>query len=361
MISSPQLERRDSDLIGAMRFPLIVLVLFVHILPFEEKPIVISLDFHNTYVFVSEFISHNLGRLAVPCFFLFSGFLFFNRNTSMSHDDFYFGQIKKKAVTLLIPYFLWNLLAIIAFIIRNRVFAITGIESATTIRSYSSYELFWSMPINFPLWYLRDLICMTLLTPIFYTLFQYLKIIGLLILLLLYIGFVESPVPGLSSTALFFFGAGAYLRLNNKSLLGISNQIKNIAYVSSILFLVISIRLNGTSYHEYFIRLFIIIGVIASINLTGEIIKNKKIKERCLKLAPPVFFIYAVHEIYIINWLKGSFYRLPIAFTDWGSLLGYFLIPIVCTFICLSLYYIIKMLFPKMLEFSVGGRRTVEK
>ncbi len=65
----------QSKLVNGLRFPLIVLVVFIHVLPRKLNIIdTSSLSEHNLYLYVSEIISHTIGQIAVPCFFLFSGF-----------------------------------------------------------------------------------------------------------------------------------------------------------------------------------------------------------------------------------------------------------------------------------------------
>ena len=55
--------------------------------------------------------------------------------------------------------------------------------------------LFWHTPVNYPLWFLRDLICCVCVVSIILCfLFKYLKIYGLLILLALYLSVWETNI-----------------------------------------------------------------------------------------------------------------------------------------------------------------------
>ena len=67
-----ELEKRQSEVIAAMRFPLMVLLLFAHVLPMVSVPIEMNLSEMNIYHFISEGISHNLSRIRNPLFFFFS-------------------------------------------------------------------------------------------------------------------------------------------------------------------------------------------------------------------------------------------------------------------------------------------------
>lgn len=53
------LEKRQSEVIAAMRFPLMVLLLFAHVLPMTSIPIEMNFSEMNVYHLFSEGISHN--------------------------------------------------------------------------------------------------------------------------------------------------------------------------------------------------------------------------------------------------------------------------------------------------------------
>ena len=106
-----ELEKRQSEVIAAMRFPLMVLLLFAHVLPMVSVPIEMNLSEMNIYHFISEGISHNLSRIRNPLFFFFSGFFFF-RKLEEWNAGFYRSQLQKRIRSLLLPYLLWNILMI---------------------------------------------------------------------------------------------------------------------------------------------------------------------------------------------------------------------------------------------------------
>ena len=73
-----------------------------------------------------------------------------------------------------------------------------------------------------------------------------------------------------------------------------------------------------------------------------------------------VFFIYAAHEIYIINWTKGFFSRTSLADSGGGLMLSYLLIPFITLGVCLGLYYFLNRMAPNMLALLVGGRMKTQ-
>ncbi|PRD56485.1 acyltransferase family protein [Sphingobacterium gobiense] len=359
-----QAEKRLSGVIESMRFPLIYLVVIAHMVSFETPRVTLSWDSQDIYTFVSEMISHNLAKLSVRCYFLISGYYLFKRFVEWN-NDVYAGQLKKKIRTLLIPYLLWNLILIVAIYVKYHLFAYFGLGSPANnaadraaLVENSGYNLLWGMPINFPLWYMRDLICMTLISPFFYLVFKYLRIYGLLLLAVFYFTVHHTDIPGFSSTAVFFFGVGAYFAQHQKNPLLLSEGIKSQLLLLAAVLLLICTLLNGTVYHEYVLRLFVPIGAVALINIFDIINKKEGVRNVLAKLAPTSFFIYVAHEVYIINWLKGGWASLAINTSGWGKLLGYFIVPLLCIGVCIGLYSILKKISPALLGILTGGRMS---
>ncbi|MBP1617325.1 MAG: succinyltransferase involved in succinoglycan biosynthesis [Bacteroidetes bacterium] len=358
MRDSKLIEKQQSDTINAIRFPLIILVLFIHMIGFEAKPIKLSLNVNDIYVFIAEMISHSLGAIAVPSFFLFSGYFFFKKMKKWDFR-FYGRQLKNRYRTLLLPYVIWNILMILAILVKDYAFLKIGFGGGGEIEMLKLtdwYQLLWGMPINYPLWYLRDLICMSAIAPLFYYYFKFLQSVGVIILLVLYFSLWESNVAGISTTALTFFGLGSYFALSGQNLLKITMRIEKPAYVFTFVFLFLSTFFNGTFYHPYFVRILVLFGIISGLNLTRILIRNQRMKDLLIKLSPTVFFVYAIHEIYIINWLKGAVTHSPLGQSSWTMLLGYFIIPFICLGICLGLYKLFRLVCPQVLSTCVGNR-----
>lgn len=358
-----QAEKRLSSVIESMRFPLIYLVVIAHMVSFDTPRITLSWNSQDIYTFISEMISHNLARLSVRCYFLISGYFLFKKLVEWN-SSVYAGQLKKKIRTLLVPYVLWNLILIAAIVSKYYVFQRLGLDSTNSQVEYdvvgnnSWYQLLWGMPINFPLWYMRDLICMTLISPLFYHGFKYMKGYGLLALVAFYLAVHHTGVPGFSSTAVMFFGAGAYLAIYRQNPLILTLSFKKASIVLAFVLLLVSTLMNGTIYHEYFVRIFILIGVVAVINVFDYLNKRERLRTTLARLAPYSFFIYVAHEVYIINWLKGAWARLPIYEFGWGKLIGYFIVPFLCIGVCIGLYHVIKAINPRLLGLLTGGRMS---
>ena len=175
-----------------LRFPLIILVVYIHsnMHPVDYGKIdFTSLDIGNIFDLCRLSIGTIISQIAVPIYFFISGFLFFNK---MQEWDWYiYGKkIKRRINTLLVPYVIWNTIAILlASILFFRNCGLQGVVSFVQDNNY--IDLFWSskktgiyrvneigmptpmtFPYLIPLWYLRELMVMILLSPIFFVFFK---------------------------------------------------------------------------------------------------------------------------------------------------------------------------------------------
>lgn len=350
-------SERLMKLFQAMRFPLIVLVLFIHVLPnkYEHVPIPNSLE--SFYIFVSELVSHNLGRIAVPMFYVISGFLFFYSGNNGKTPRFYIDKWKRRINTLVIPYLLWNAIFFIAVIIKNAVFNKYGIghdEWLDTIKTIGLYGVIWGMPLDYPLWYLRDLICMTLLTPVICLFIRKTGLWGIVLLYIVYLFGLELPLTGFSTTAILYFSAGCFLELNKVQLISVVREYGCNALFAAIVFLFIGVLLNDCACHETVMKLFIPIGLLSFCYVIDGIYGSRLFRV-FISLSGTVFFVYAVHAVYIINWSKGLFVHLlgDGAECMW---LSYFFVPILVLCVSLGLYRVLSLLFPRTLSLLCGNR-----
>lgn len=372
------LDKRQSEVIDALRLPLIILVLFMHIVPLKRH--IPNLDEglgKGIYTFITEYIAHSLGWIAVPLFFLFSGYLFFAKVPDRVNLDFYKLQWSKRIKTLLIPYILWNLAKLLMiFLIDSILPTIKGLahgadyqditwdKLALPIDHFIPLEWLWA-PIDEPLWYVRDLMCMTLLAPVFYFIVKYFKLFGVIALALI---FFANPwhVGGLSTMAIFYFGLGAFFSINKKNILECLIPYGIYPFVLCLLSLSVgTLFANVGDYVEYWLRPACLLGVLGSFTIMDKLLLAKpRIKDILLKYSTVVFFVYAVHELYFKNWIKGLWYRTPLADDlstpeferPWTMILGYFIMPFILFGICLALNYATKRFFPRTYAYLTGSR-----
>lgn len=85
-----------------------------------------------------------------------------------------------------------------------------------------------------PMWFVRNLICMIIISPIIYYTINNYKLITISILALSYISGIEIPLCGFSSVAIFYFSLGDFLRIHNFQLSSFF-QLHTIKYTSLLM------------------------------------------------------------------------------------------------------------------------------
>ena len=116
------------------------------------------------------------------------------------------------------------------------------------------------------------------------------------------------------ATALFYFSLGGYLGRKKIYFPDLFRRWMGLWGTFLVLLL-----LTMLGYMSYVPTLYIPFGVLAVLASAEHIFDRlPKVKAYCLAREGQVFFIYAVHLIFIENWIKGAFSRTPLAHSGWG-------------------------------------------
>lgn len=205
------------NIIDTLRFPLIVIVLYMHIIDIKPVPVTYDITGWNLYHFIIELVSHNLGLAVVPCFFLFSGFLFYY-GTNNKTNNWFFVKLESRTRTIALPFLLWNIIFLVVSFLKVKVGLFFNLHNASI--EYNSFlginklNCLWVDPLDLPLWYLRDLISTIIISPILYLLLKRLKHWGILLIYILYLlPSIVIPSKLISIPAIFFFGLGMYFAI----------------------------------------------------------------------------------------------------------------------------------------------------
>ncbi|WP_433895868.1 hypothetical protein [Sphingobacterium mizutaii] len=134
------------------------------------------------------------------------------------------------------------------------------------------------------------------------------------------------------------------------------NRIGPFLIIAMFVFLALATYHNGKPLYVFCIRCFTIFGTLSMIYLGNKLQHIDKLRNILIDLSKTVFFVYAIHIIYIINWTKGAFAKISFLNKDYGQIIGYFLMPLVVAVVCLLIYYSMKKLTPKFLNVIIGGR-----
>lgn len=364
----------QSKTISFLRFPLIVLVVFAHsyfrakeLNPFNNDDITI-------YNNISFLLSSIIGKIATPLFFFISGFLFFYKNNIFTSQT-YLTKLKKRIRGILIPYIFWNLLVIAYYFFLQTTQLGEAALKEKHIIDYTITDWFYAFwntyminplstptiddavayPMCYQFWFLRDLMVISLLSPLIYMTIKKCHIYSILILCLLWIMNWWTKIPGFSIISVFFFSAGAYFSIQEKNFVSI---FKKRFYAIAIVYLILISTMLVFKNHEdiifYLARINRIIGPIFAITISAHLIQkydwfiDKRIEDSN-------FFIYAYHGL-ALSFISKRVYEFIHPQSDIALSITYILNPIITVILGICIYLIIKRYLPKLTALITGGR-----
>ena len=380
-------NKQISHTISYLRFPLTVAVVYIHF-NIARKGISVhginyGTDNPDWYINTIYLFSYVFASVAVPLFFFISGYLFFKQKDFNS--EIYRQKIYTRMRTLLVPYILWNLIAIVFQGVRllpifsslfpgayktevhislirffntffnntllNGVF-VSPMEYTMTEMNNEPY------PIDIPLWYIRDLMVMVLCSPIIFWLIKkchiwYVAILGA-IWCVKNLFFHDGGYVVMLITALFFFSWGGYCGVR-----GI-DFVQEMRKLRWMVLLYIPIAFSDvltifTYFNSYIHNVGILLGIIAVINISSRRIEGGSIRISPI-LLNSTFFVYALHKLIIDDIAKIIFSALHLPDTTMVMLLFYIVIPIITIIVCILLYKLLNRSFPGVCKLLTGGR-----
>lgn len=312
----------QSRAIDALRFPMTILVVCIHfnilLYPLVSHGEIIQYDL--TWVkYPITLFSEVLGRIAVPFFFLISGYFFFFKETKFT-IEIYKRKIKRRFYTLFIPYTAWWFLAGVLNIILSKyklAYSVSLNEFLIGFWYTNGTDLILTTsintPLNGPLWFIRDLMVIILMSPIIFFTIRNRKSSATFILLFtflyVFVGGNNLPqyiVPGMSIPCMLFFSIGAYFGWHKLNILNLVYRWRWGLISLTILFLVLdtcitryenpltwNTHLDQNGYVHHTLILF---GVFAALFVGTFFYKSKLFP----KLSSSSFVLFALHKPIII-------------------------------------------------------------
>lgn len=324
-----------SNKIKVISFLCTVLVVFRHGLNLQAFGLS---SYEASYVSIIEHGVSKITEVAVPYFFIVSGY-FFSKYSYYARGE-YVVMLKKKARTLLIPFIFWNIIGVFPLLLTHQfVF-----EDNPLLYVMQLLNSNW----NGVLWYVRDIMTMMVLAPLYIWIFMVNnRWLYITLFILLFINWWPVECKWLSSEGMLFFFFGGFLQKNSKFL---DKEIPEIAL--SGLGIIWMISCFCFPFYWPIHRYNTLLGLVVIWQLYRYI--PQQFSTWMLKASAYSFFIYVVH-IFIIKFMKvGAANFFPE--NEIAALISYAILPLLTISIALYLGKKLNKYFPKAFNIITGGR-----
>lgn len=307
------------DVISALRLPLIVLVTYAHSYGGVAEGYSLIGSGWDSYEVLKIVVSQTLVKVAMPTFFVMSGYLFF-ANVEKFNKEIYQQKLWRRIKTLLIPYIIWNLLM------------------AAKLKMFS-LSIFWT-PANMPLWFLRDLMIVSLLTPIIYIGVKKLGYWLFVLLLPIYLTGIWAIQPGLNPYAICFFTLGAFLSIREMNLIDTCLKLEKSAYTLTIVLALVMILSYPSVAYSLLLLCFRVVSVMAVFCLAYRIFSrtDKRIPKTVCDAS---YFIFLAHYVFFISLIDDTFFSL-FGMSTPSLCIHYLLCPLLKVAIFVATYYLYR-------------------
>lgn len=288
-------------------------------------------------------ISEMLCRLAVPLFFLISGFFMAYHNDGSIPT--YICKIKSRVRSLLVPYLIFSVVWLVILMFAGRI-EIGGIRDFI-LRVFVS-------PIPFQFWFLQHLMILVLFSVLLFQLIKHFGILSMTILAIIYL--LDNDIRTGFGGSLFYYGMGMSLCVNP-----LKGHLKHKnAFICAFAIMFVTCVLArffelGIDYILYSIanKIMIFCGVcwfVWWILLDTTPFSTPK----WLAMSSGTsFLIFCLHEP-LLSFLKNMY--LHIFSAQYEILVGYFILPSVAILLCLIADCLISKTNIGLYGFLTGGR-----
>lgn len=322
-----------------------------------------SCDMPAWIVGLQTFGTDTLSRLAVPWFFVVSGF-FLVKGLDLSGAIGISGKtdcvlvwwkhsVLKRILTLGVPYLLWNLIYYLFKLSTGKY----GFDVWHCLEQLTGYD-FYEVPACGQLWYLRCVFFYVLCAPVFVALF-YGRVVGamsIVALLVLWLGGIGLPIKYMQIvdfSYIMYFGAGVYFGLGDRD---VGRWLQRLGVVPIV---ILAITVVGVVFgsvtrhlHVYHVcsQIMIIAGLPSLWLLGGRILA---LTSRWRRLYGLSFFVYAMHVILVsITYKVASRFMPPLAYES----IGYILKIVVGMIGSVAIGQLLGRFTPRVLRVLCGGR-----
>lgn len=277
-------------------------------------------------------------EIAVPFFFIVSGFFFF-RHTYYGRNE-YVRMVAKKWNTLFMPFLFWNFMGMVVLLITRR----HVIEEEWWRYGIQLLHSDW----NGVLWYVRDIMTMMLLVPLYGWIFMVNdKWLYIILFIGLFLHWVPVDCSWLSSEGTLFFFLGGVLQRHS--------DVVKWRMPKYVLWLLTAVWLVSCfvypfrwTIHKY----NTLLGLIICWQWLDYM--PKRWYDTLLRLSSFAFFIYVVHIdiLKVMKVLLAYFFQTD----ELVALCAFFILPVITVLLAIYLGKIWKKVSPASFRLVTGGR-----
>ena len=368
VVPAPSADRLMCDTISFLRFPLMVCVVFIHTNLYEFMPAVTSpaQGAWPVYDVCSYVLSTSLCSIAVPAFFLFSGYLFF-RSPSAFTLQTYGEKLKRRTKSLLIPYLAWNLLMLAALFLQQTLLpALSG--HRTLVSDYTLTDWlysFWNasaieggtgspFPACPQFWFIRDLMVVIVCSPLVELWVRKLRLAGILLLVATFLTGFWPDWVGFGNRAFCFFTLGAYFSISgNLPLLG-AQRWRYAALAAFCLFTAFGYLQPASVWSGGVYGAKVLAGLVMGLGFVSQYLQKHPHRLTAF-WAESSFFVFGAHYLLLTLLLKLCFSAVTIE-SDFGLLALYLLAPCAVIALCVGLYALLAGALPRVSRVFTGWR-----
>lgn len=288
-----------------------------------------------------------IGEAAVPTFFVISGYLLFSKFTLKGYPK----MLLSKVFSLVIPYFIWSIAALIFMqillpLMQGKVIELTFKSVIIDILLSNEYP---------HLWFIRPLLVFFICSPIFYFIFKYLKKWSIFIpVALFFVYMFFRPYYGgiVLWIPLFFIGSYlAYFQIPviNKYRPRLFSIVAIVILISlSVVFTLLHTEYEDYSYYCY--RFFSPLLIWFMMDIFTSLFE----KEKIFGIFKTSGFIFFSH-LFIVNGIKIILQLGIKTDSNYNCALLFYLVFIVSSIVVIIFTYIFKR-FAKPVYKFIGGR-----
>lgn len=286
-------------------------------------------------------------EVCVPLFFLISGYLFF-QNKKCFNTEFFIDKIRKRIRSLLIPYLIANIVTLLIALLLGFLHLPSFVKHVDLCNILRVLTI---QPIDAPLWFIRDLICLVFLSPILYYMLKWTKGIALIPMFAIwYWDECTNVIPGFMPKAVFFFSCGAFLSIRHFDIGCIKRNVGRISVIITILAYVIYVWQK-----ENWLGACFVLSAITTIIYLGTNVIGDSIRHISQNIVSATFFIYLYHGfLYVV--LKRLLVIALKPVNGFVILVVYVLTFSLVIVLLSVVFQIAKKNIPKTLSIVIGGR-----